>query len=78
MSFRLRSVELLTLQTSDAIRTAALKLKTLGGTESEREDKARRMAHIKAKILGGEMTPFRWCVGHVTALGLSRRVNGQQ
>ncbi len=76
MAFRLSKVDTKTLKTADEVRELALKLKAYGGTESEREDKAMRKAHIRDKILLREATPFRWAIGKVKS-GLIRRVNGQ-
>lgn len=77
MGWRLRKVTVHTLKTSEAVRAMAGKLKAFGGTESERDDKASRMARIKAKILAGEMTPFMWRTGEVVSTGMVRRVDGQ-
>jgi hypothetical protein len=75
--FRLATVDVLSLNTPEEVRQAAARLKGLGGTESEREDKSSRKNNIRAKVLNREATPFRWCVGRVLDTGLRRRVNGQ-
>lgn len=77
MGIRVTKVEVITLRTSEQAREVAQRLKGLGGTESEREDKPKRIARIKGKILGNEVRPFEWAVGHVISSGLRRRVNGQ-
>jgi len=77
MGFRLTKVTPFTCTTPDEVRQHAIKLKGYGGTECEREDKAVRKRRIKAKVLGDEMTLFRWAVGHVLTTGLRRRANGQ-
>lgn len=73
----MKNAETLILRTQDSVRAAASRLNSYGGTESEREDKAKRKQKIKKKITGGEMLPFRWAVGEVIQNGLKRRVNGQ-
>jgi hypothetical protein len=85
MGFRLNAqrTETLVLKTKREILETAQRLKDLGGTECEREEKEKRKQRIKDKILGGEMTTFRWCVGRVVCPGkplvdwFTRRVNGQ-
>jgi hypothetical protein len=77
MAFTYTHADIFLLTTPDEVRKKSSELQALGGTESEREERARRKAHIKEKILRGEMIPFRWSLGHVAVDGSVRRVNGQ-
>lgn len=77
MSFRQSKVEVRTLTTMEEVLAEAKQLESYGGSESEREERERRETQIKERILAGDMTPFRWAVGHVPSLHLRRRVNGQ-
>ena len=77
MSFRLvHKPEVRELTTRKDVEELAKQIDSYGGTESEREEKARREAQIKDKILQGEMKPFDWAVGYVPG-GVRHRVNGQ-
>ncbi len=79
MGFHLNvaKTKLLTLNTKEEVLATAAKLKGHGGTECERQEKEAREAHIRAKILGGEMRPFTWAVGEVVDITIIRRVDGQ-
>jgi hypothetical protein len=77
MSWHLAKAEMRTLNTMEEVLAEARLLDSYGGYDGEREDKERREAQIREKILSGEMTPFVWAVGHVPSLNLRRRVNGQ-
>jgi hypothetical protein len=77
MAFTFLHAEIVTLHTPEEVRAKGAALQALGGSDSEREVKARRKAHLKGKILGGEMLAFHWAIGHVTSDGSATRVNGQ-
>jgi hypothetical protein len=77
MSWHLDKVEVRSLMTMDEVMAEASQLESFGGSDSEREERERRERQIKERILSGDMTPFRWAVGHVPSLKLRRRVNGQ-
>lgn len=77
MAFRLKSADVQTLHRRDQLTDLAGKLKAMGGTESEREERDRIKARIKEKVLSHGTTTFRWCFGNVLSSGLQRRVNGQ-
>jgi len=77
MGFHLTKAEIHKLMTMDEVLAEARLLDSYGAYEGEREERERRETNIRERILSGEMTPFRWCVGYVPSIGLRRRVNGQ-
>jgi hypothetical protein len=77
MGFRLVKAEMHKLQTMEEVLAEAQQLDSYGSYEGERGERIRREGFIREKILTGEMTAFRWAVGHVLSLQIRRRVNGQ-
>jgi len=80
MGWRLKKAEVLYLRSRHEVVEAARRLNAHGGITCEREEKARREALIKAKILNGEMRPFTWALAEVKEYPHERechRVDGQ-
>jgi len=76
MSFRISDIKVLTINSRDEFLAEANRIRDLGGSESEREEKEVRIKKIIAKMVGNAMRPFDWAIAHVMEDNTDHRVNG--